>query len=40
MEFNIPSKKDRPSTTSKTNIYIKGLDEDTTDNDLHDMCQK
>lgn len=26
--------------TSKTNIYIKGLDENTTDKDLFEMCQK
>ena len=26
--------------TSKTNIYIKGLDENTTDKDLYEMCQK
>jgi hypothetical protein len=27
-------------TTSKTNIYIRGLDENTTDKDLYEMCQK
>lgn len=34
------SKKDRPTSMSKTNIYIRGLDENTTDMDLHDMCEK
>ena len=26
--------------TSKTNLYIKGLSEETTDNDLHEMCKR
>jgi RNA recognition motif-containing protein len=26
--------------TSKTNLYIRGLSPDTTDNDLHEMCKK
>jgi len=26
--------------TSKTNLYIRGLNEDTTDKDLYDMCKK
>lgn len=29
-----------PTSTSKTNLYIRGLNENTTDKDLHDMCQK
>ena len=37
---NVEYKFERPSSTSKTNIYIRGLDEDTTDKDLFDMCQK
>ncbi len=37
---NVEYKIERPSSTSKTNIYIRGLDEDTTDKDLFDMCQK
>jgi hypothetical protein len=26
--------------TSKTNLYIRGLSPDTTDNDLHEMCKR
>lgn len=29
-----------PTSTSKTNLYIRGLTESTTDQDLHDLCQK
>lgn len=29
-----------PTSTSKTNLYIRGLAENTTDNDLYKMCQK
>jgi len=29
-----------PTSTSKTNLYIRGLDENTTDNDLFEMCKK
>lgn len=39
-EINIEFKKEKISFTSKTNIYIRGLDENTTDNDLQEMCQK
>ena len=28
------------SFTSKTNLYIRGLNEDTTDKDLYEMCKK
>lgn len=36
------SKRDRQiaTSTSKTNLYIKGLKEETTDKDLYDMCAK
>ncbi len=26
--------------TSKTNLYIRGLNPDTTDEDLHEMCKR
>jgi len=29
-----------PTSTSKTNLYIRGLDENTTDTDLYEMCKK
>jgi RNA recognition motif-containing protein len=36
------SKKDKviPTSTSKTNLYIRGLDENTTDKDLYELCKK
>lgn len=36
------SKKERlvATSTSKTNLYIKGLGEDTTDKDLFDLCER
>ena len=29
-----------PTSTSKTNLYIRGLAENTTDDDLFEMCKK
>jgi RNA recognition motif-containing protein len=29
-----------PFSISKTNLYIRGLDENTTDDDLYEMCKK
>lgn len=29
-----------PTSTSKTNLYIRGLSENTTDEDLYEMCKK
>lgn len=35
------SKKEKLFTfTSKTNLYIRGLNENTTDKDLYEMCKK
>ena len=41
-EFYNTNKKEKiySSFTSKTNLYIRGLGEDTTDKDLLDMCKK
>lgn len=35
-------KKERiiATSTSKTNLYIRGLGKDTNDKDLHDLCEK
>ena len=35
------NKKEKLFTfTSKTNLYIRGLNENTTDKDLYEMCKK
>jgi RNA recognition motif-containing protein len=39
-EFITKKEKLYSSFTSKTNLYIRGLNEDTTDKDLYDMCKK
>lgn len=41
-QHHFTGKRDRQvaTSTSKTNLYIKGLQEETTDKDLFDMCER
>lgn len=41
-EYYYINRKDKiiATSTSKTNLYIRGLEEDTTDKDLYDLCEK
>jgi RNA recognition motif-containing protein len=41
-DYHYISRKDKliATSTSNTNLYIRGLDENTTDKDLYDMCEK